>query len=170
MANAHDVANYFLATNPPDSITNLKLQKLCSYAQAISIAYLKKQIFPENIEMWELGPVVREIYDLYKKFDDKPIPKAILNLDPFLMDSRLILAAVNSYYSEPFNAWGLCVQSHRDFPGLRGSNQVLSFEDMSNAFAKNPLVVQLRRADEKRGEIENTRTLSVKEFFDALDS
>ncbi len=40
MATALDVAFVFLAAAPPeDFLTGLKLQKLCSYAQAVSLAY-----------------------------------------------------------------------------------------------------------------------------------
>ena len=149
MASALDVAQFFLASNPPNSITNLKLQKLCAYAQAVCVAYLGKELFSDSIEMWDLGPVVPNVYHAYKKYDSQCIPQAKLNLSAFTMQQRLVLAGINGKYCEPYDAWGLCEQSHREFPGLRGSNQVLTFKDLQEAFQNNDLVKQLRRADEE---------------------
>lgn len=50
-----------------DLITNKKLQKLIYYVEAWNLVYLNS-IYDENIEAWVHGPVVREVYDKYKKF------------------------------------------------------------------------------------------------------
>jgi uncharacterized phage-associated protein len=60
----HVVADYYLVRLDPtagDSISNLKLQKLCYYAQAWSLALRGKPLFPERIEAWAQGPVVPEL-------------------------------------------------------------------------------------------------------------
>lgn len=172
MPTAMDVARYFLATNPPNSISNLKLQKLCAYAQAVAVSYLGTRLFNEKIEMWDLGPVVRELYRCYRDYESGPIPTVPLDLTPFTMEQRLVLAAVNSHYSETHDAWGLCVQSHRDFPGVRGTNQVLTETDLKDAFEGNPLVKKLRRGDATPlpDRVENVGVLSAEEFFNGLDS
>lgn len=168
MPTAMEVAAFFLASNPLNSISNLKLQKLCAYAQAVSIAYLGEKMFSENIEMWELGPVVREVYNAYKAYDDSPIPRPMLDLTPFTLQQRLVLAGVNNHYADVFDAWGLCQQSHREFPWKRGTNQILKDTDLKEAFAENPLVCQLRRGDAPL--TESPKTVTAKEFFDALAS
>lgn len=147
MSTALDVARFFLASNPPSSITDLKLQKLCAYAQAISCAYLDKKLFPEDVEMWELEPVVREVYRAYKGYDSDPIPAPPLDLTPFSMEQRLILAGVNTHYAETNDAWELCKKSHDDFPGVRGTNHCLSFEELKQAAQKSPVLTQLLQAD-----------------------
>ncbi|EIE4349702.1 DUF4065 domain-containing protein, partial [Listeria monocytogenes] len=57
-------------------INNLKLQKLLYYAQAKSLVEKSRPLFKENIEKWKLGPVVPEIYHLYKNYGAKNIQSA----------------------------------------------------------------------------------------------
>lgn len=170
MATALQVARYFLGASSTGKITDLKLQKLCSYAQAISIAYLGKKLFDDHIEMWELGPVVRNVYNEYKKYDNRPIPPVKLNMTPFSKEQRLVLAAVNDYYGKKFGAWELCEQSHSDFPGKRGSNTRLSKKVLKQAFEDNPLVQTLKRASEKDMPPPAEHMLSEKEFWDAVSA
>ncbi|MCV86824.1 DUF4065 domain-containing protein [Listeria monocytogenes] len=54
-------------------INNLKLQKLLYYAQAKFLVEKSRPLFKENIEKWKLGPVVPEIYRLYKNYGAKNI-------------------------------------------------------------------------------------------------
>jgi uncharacterized phage-associated protein len=59
MTSALDVAWYFVQKGNGDpSITQLKLQKLCYYAQGFYLAVFGEPLFSEAIEAWELGPVV----------------------------------------------------------------------------------------------------------------
>ena len=51
----------------PEYITNLKLQKLLYYVQAISLQVFKKIAFKEKIMAWSYGPVVNEVYQKYKE-------------------------------------------------------------------------------------------------------
>ena len=50
----------------PEYITNLKLQKLLYYVQAICLKIFDKKAFPEKILAWSYGPVVNEVYQQYK--------------------------------------------------------------------------------------------------------
>lgn len=50
-----------------EGITHLKLQKLLYYAQGVSLSMRNGQkLFDEKILAWEHGPVVKEVYDVYK--------------------------------------------------------------------------------------------------------
>ena len=51
----------------PEYITNLKLQKLLYYVQAISLQVFEKIAFKEKIIAWSYGPVVNEVYQKYKE-------------------------------------------------------------------------------------------------------
>ena len=51
----------------PEYITNLKLQKLLYYVQAISLQVFEKLAFKEKIMAWSYGPVVNEVYQKYKE-------------------------------------------------------------------------------------------------------
>ena len=57
-----DVANWFLNREP---MTHKKLQKLCYYAQAWSLALKDKPIMNTSFEAWVHGPVSRELYNHY---------------------------------------------------------------------------------------------------------
>ena len=74
---ADDVASFFLSVvdrGNGDTMTHLRLEKLTYYAQAWHLALAGPPLFPERIEAWELGPVVRELYEKYKDYDALPIP------------------------------------------------------------------------------------------------
>lgn len=60
MASAHDVAAYILERQTPMSA--MKLQKLLYYSQAWHLVWDDEPLFPERIEAWANGPVVRDLY------------------------------------------------------------------------------------------------------------
>lgn len=73
---AQDVANYFLqkASKDKELISNLKLQKLIYYSQGLHLVIYNKPLFPEIIEAWTYGPVVRDLYHKYKHLGSQGIP------------------------------------------------------------------------------------------------
>ena len=64
MANAHDVAAYILERQ--GEMTTMKLQKLVYYSQAWSLVWDEEPLFPEPIEAWANGPVVRDLYERHR--------------------------------------------------------------------------------------------------------
>lgn len=79
---AADVARYiiYLASQEMgdkhkerEGISNLKLQKMLYFAQAYFLAKLNRALFSDAIEAWELGPVVRSVYEQYKKHKSNAI-------------------------------------------------------------------------------------------------
>ena len=73
MAGVAEVAKYIINSVQVD---NLKLQKLAFYSQAVHLVLNDgKPLFPEEIEAWQYGPVVPELYSLYKPFGFDPIPR-----------------------------------------------------------------------------------------------
>jgi uncharacterized phage-associated protein len=64
MVSAHDVAAYIIAKHGP--LSAMKLQKLVYYAQAWSLVWDDRQLFPEPIEAWANGPVVRDLYERHR--------------------------------------------------------------------------------------------------------
>lgn len=61
---AKDIANWFIAWAEYNEcqLTRLSLQKLLYFAQGYTLAQLGKPLFYDEIEAWEHGPVVREIW------------------------------------------------------------------------------------------------------------
>lgn len=81
---ALDVAKYVLSLTDEKSgntISNLGLQKLLYYVQGYYIACFNKPLFEENILAWDHGPVVKEVYEEYKKYKYNSIPKYKLTLE-----------------------------------------------------------------------------------------
>ncbi len=66
MANIFDVSKYILDT-VGGSISTMKLQKLCYYAQAWTLVWNnKKPLFAQNFQAWRDGPVCRELFNLHR--------------------------------------------------------------------------------------------------------
>jgi uncharacterized phage-associated protein len=77
MISALDVAWYFVQKgNGDSSITQLKLQKLCYYAQGFYLANYGISLFSEAIEAWDYGPVIPELREIHShRGADKISPK-----------------------------------------------------------------------------------------------
>jgi uncharacterized phage-associated protein len=74
MTEVQEVAKYIIKSLPVD---NLKLQKLLYYSQGIHLVlHGKARLFPEDIEAWDYGPVVPEVYHAYKQHGFDVIPPA----------------------------------------------------------------------------------------------
>lgn len=61
MPSVLDVAQYILKQRGP--MTAMKLQKLVYYSQVWSIVWDDNVLFPEAIQAWRNGPVVRELWE-----------------------------------------------------------------------------------------------------------
>lgn len=75
MASILDVAKYIL--NEIGPVTTMKLEKLCYYSQAWSLAWDESPIFDEDFEAWANGPVCPALFEYHRgKFtiDHKSIP------------------------------------------------------------------------------------------------
>lgn len=126
MISVFDVANYFLSLQDPDDddcISNLKLQKLCYYAQGFYLALKGERLFNEDLQAWQHGPVVPSLYDKYKNegksclkmdnnFDFKKIPEEI----------RELLDEVYQNYGQ-FSAWRLRDMTHQESPWQTSYNK-----------------------------------------------
>jgi uncharacterized phage-associated protein len=117
-----DIAKYFLAQVEEelgDSISNLKLQKLAYYAQGFHLAMFEGiPLFDEKIEAWTHGPVIPDLYDLYKDYESGPIPlPKDLDLSVYSDEARKLLDEVYSVYGQ-FSAWKLRDLTHDEKPWL----------------------------------------------------
>lgn len=74
MLTSLDIANYFLSLKDYNDLTNLKIQKMIYYAYGLHLALYGDRLFGENIEAWDYGPVVPELYQALKQYKDQPIP------------------------------------------------------------------------------------------------
>jgi len=64
VASVFDVAAAILTRRGP--MSHMKLQKLLYYAQAWSLVWEESPLFPDEIEAWINGPVVRAVYEVLR--------------------------------------------------------------------------------------------------------
>ena len=136
-----DIANYFLSLSDEDSgdyMSNLKLQKLVYYAQGIHLAMYGKPLFDEEIEAWTHGPVIPDLYHLYKGHGDMAIPKpATIDLSKYSPQVKETLDEVYKVLGQ-YSAWKLRTMTHDEFPWSnayqKGQGTLISQEEMRSYF------------------------------------
>jgi uncharacterized phage-associated protein len=142
MVSAMNVANYFLqkANNEGDLLTNLKIQKLLYYAQAWYLVNFKSSLFGENIIAWNLGPVVQEIYDEFKKFGASPIIYKETNTEAnfFTVEQKEFLDEFYDIFIK-FSAHELVNMSHNELPwkdAIKSSNKIISTDSIKKYYTE----------------------------------
>ena len=104
MYKALDIAKYFIKLASPeegDFITNLKLQKLLYYAQGFHLALYGKPLFGEQIEICHYGPVVADVYHIYKEYKTNAIPQPDdFNVEQYDRETRELLDEVYEVYGQ----------------------------------------------------------------------
>ncbi|MEM9121025.1 MAG: type II toxin-antitoxin system antitoxin SocA domain-containing protein [Cyanobacteria bacterium P01_F01_bin.56] len=141
MQSALDIALYFLYRvdrEAGDTISALKLQKLVYYAQVWSMVLRDQPLFPQPIEAWKHGPVVRVLWEDYKDYRHEAIPTPTAEPPSFAPAELEILDFVWARYGE-LSAHQLRELTHSEPPwqntrdGLsadEASNRIIALEDM----------------------------------------
>jgi uncharacterized phage-associated protein len=127
---AIDIANYFLSLTDLDSgegISNLKLQKIMYYAQALHLALFDKVLFEDNIEAWPHGPVISNIYHDCKIYKNNPIPSAQIDISLYPPKIQNYLNQIYYTYGQ-YSAWIL-----RDLTHIKNTPWDLVYENNSSS-------------------------------------
>lgn len=112
MNTIHDVAAYILARRGP--MTTMKLQKLCFYAQAWSLAWDEVPIFDTDFRAWANGPVAKELFELHRgEFTVAKWPYG--NVASITGDAQETVDAVLRDYG-PMSGHDLSRLTHRERP------------------------------------------------------
>jgi uncharacterized phage-associated protein len=146
----HVVADYFLLmvdSSAGDTISNLKLQKLCYFAQGWSLALHAHPLFSEPIEAWAHGPVVRDLYERFRKYSWQAIDPTDLQTDPVdrlseedreLLDT--VWAKYGGFTGRQLEAMTHVEASWKDARGARGPmeycNEVITHAAMRAHFGQ----------------------------------
>lgn len=142
MSTVHDVAKYFLSLGDEeagDLLSNLKLQKLCYYAQGFHLALFARPLFDDPIEAWTHGPVVPELYHTFKNHGSGQIPFPT-SFDPMVLgeETRNLLNEVYEVYGQ-YSAWKLRNMTHDEAPWLqafqRGPSTEISTDSLRDFFS-----------------------------------
>lgn len=98
-----DIAEAILSKH--DTMTAMKLQKLCYYAQAWHLVWEEKTLFPQRIEAWANGPVCPDLYERHRgKFTVSP-GEIELNSRQLDEDERTTIDAVMDFYAHRDAHW-----------------------------------------------------------------
>ena len=142
---ASDIAKYFIASfqKKKKEISNLKLQKLLYYAQAWYLALYGSPLFADSIEAWVHGPVVRSVFQEYRKFKWNPLSTSDSGNVSFADTTKDHLEEVIRVYGK-YDAVFLERLTHRESPwrDARGSlapdepsNRVITHEAMKKFYS-----------------------------------
>lgn len=159
MYKAMDVAKYIVnyLDNRGKSITNLKLQKILYYIQADFLTSDDKEpCFGDAIICWQHGPVVKAVYDNFKKFGAEKIERqnyynkivvknGNLAFERTKFDDSIINPCdkqkINKVVDalETYDAWILVDRTHEEEPWkeLTEYNVEITRECISKYFEKN---------------------------------
>ncbi len=124
MVRALDVAEYLIHLAAPgedediDCLSHLRLQKLLYYVQGWHLAAFGKPLFEGRIEAWTYGPVVREVYPVFKECGYNAIPPSKGQEPPSL--SQRDKAFIRSVWQEykQYSATALRDMTHKEAPWL----------------------------------------------------
>jgi|GEM_PF-672755 len=119
MSISRELVRLSLVGEEPDPLTPLRLQKLLYYAQAWSLVIRDAQLFPEEIQAWQNGPVVADVHRAIRNTGASrdivliSLPDAP---DPDPDDAEFVLALWESYSGE--SATALVRSTHSEPPWI----------------------------------------------------
>lgn len=135
MPNVLDVAGCILQQR--GAMTTWKLQKLVYYSQAWALVWDDDAIFPEEIEAWANGPVVRKLYNAHKgKFRVSKIAGG--NADALTEDNRDTIDAVLGFYGDKSPQW-LSDLTHMEDPWKKARHGIPDGERGNHVIPKQDL-------------------------------
>lgn len=139
MVSVFDVAAYILQQQ--GSMSTAKLQKLVYYCQAWSLVRDEEALFPEEIEAWINGPVVRDLFNVH--VDVYRLDRlACGDPDALNEDQRDTVDAVLKFYGDKPHQW-LSDLTHmenpwkdarRGMPGNVRGNKVIPKADLAEYY------------------------------------
>lgn len=147
MADVFEVANFFIDIanrSEDDQITNLKLNKLLYYAQGAFLARTGRTLFDVEIEAWDLGPVVPEVYRRYKVCGKMPIVSEgeYINTSSFAEDEMEVMLDVAREYGQYTGAKLVSITHRPNTPWSetrRLGDKVISTNRIKEYFMEHPV-------------------------------
>ncbi|PHS73496.1 MAG: hypothetical protein COB22_02045 [Cycloclasticus sp.] len=139
---AIDIANWFISQFDKESgdvITHLKVQKLLYFSEAWSQVLLEKELFPEEMEAWTHGPVVREVFNQFNSAGWQPlnVTEEIVKFD---QDVSNVLLQVLEAYGD-ISAKTLEEMTHQDRPWKDARGSLPLEARCSDIISKNSIKV-----------------------------
>lgn len=143
MFKATEIASFYIQlfnSIPNDYIDNLKLNIILYYAQAWNLIRNNEPIFSDDIQAWDYGPVIPEVYKIYKCCGNNPIREAAEPFDEARLNSSELglLIDVYGYYGQ-YTGLALKNMTHKkgtpwDQVYVTDQNNIIPLDVMKNAF------------------------------------
>lgn len=151
-----DVARYliFLAASEPEPefLTHMRLHKLLYYVQGWSLALRKRPIFPDRIEAWAHGPVVRDLYPHFADNGDKPItPQDLLISDRLSEDDKDLIGSVWEAY-KAYSSSSLRSMTHNEAPWKEARGQCAPADRCTTEITQDALKRFFTQASKQHGQ------------------
>lgn len=115
---ASEVIKEYHDKNVP--ITNLALQKVLYYIQIQHLEQYECCAFDDEIEAWRHGPVIRVVYNAFRKYisseielDDKTV---VRNAVPLTEEMKKTIQTIVDKASKYKNPWDLVEKTHKTLP------------------------------------------------------
>ena len=113
---ALDIADFYisLANDIPDNqIDNLKLNKLLFFAQGWYLSKFNRPLFSDEIQAWDLGPVVPDVYHIFKCCGGNDIEEPYEEFDENRLNGDEISLLIDVYneYGK-YTGWALKNMTH----------------------------------------------------------
>ena len=132
-----DVAKYILEKKGP--MTTMKLQKLCYYSQAWSLAWDETPLFNEDFEAWANGPVCPTLFYSHKGHYSVPSNFFSRRSSASFSDSeRETIDKVLDYYGDKEPQW-LSNLTHMEEPWRRARDGVAIGMPCTNIISKDTM-------------------------------
>lgn len=119
-----------------ESPSPMKLQKLCYYSQGYRLAETE-ELFPEDFQAWQHGPVVVELYHKFKHFQWRQISDEIHSIEENL---REFLTDIVSAYGR-YDGAALSTMTHRESPWIDARSGLDESEGSTSPITKKALKV-----------------------------
>ena len=143
MYDVQDVTEYVITYSEEKDygISNLKLQKILYLVQAYFLMQTKKPCFSEEIEAWNFGPVIPDVYRRYKQFGSTDIQIRHQSLEEtqkgFGKEDRKRIEEVVDRFAD-FSAADLTILTQNQMPWIEAfgsSKKIIRCEDILEYFS-----------------------------------
>ncbi len=115
---ARAVANVMIEKGKKDGnpLTPLQIIKLTYLCQAWMLAMFDREMFRQEIQAWEHGPVIPDVYHSVKRYGAKPVKRRIGYVSPENFDNEE-MHILNEVY-DAYGHWtGFQLSAHTHQPG-----------------------------------------------------
>lgn len=135
MTNIMEVARYFLSL---ESMTHLKLQKICYYAQAWHLALYNNPLVDSKFEAWVHGPVSPKLYRHYKQWGWYEIAKYEGDVKNLNNETQNFLNQIFKLYGK-FSGEQLEALTHEETPWKKARGNCKNNEICRNVISEDEM-------------------------------